>query len=337
MYDLRDFEVIYLKLYVLFIMKRLKILLTILVVIVVCVFFWWQNGLQPVNTQDRTQETFVVKPGTGLRDIASNLKQAGLIRDPIVFFLEVKKLGLDGRIQAGNFRLSPSMSTDSIIKDMTHGTLDVWVTIPEGKRAEEVDAIFKDKLTSYNDSWLPALKAHEGYLFPDTYSFPKDADITAVINVMTNNFQQKYEVAKEQATTNLSEQDAVILASILEREGKSGQDMKEVASVLENRLSIGMPLQVDASIQYALGYQQGEQTWWKKALTADDLKIVSPYNTYTNPGLPPTPISNPGLEALEAVLNPAKTNYLYYVSDKNGTLHFATTLDQQNTNIRKYE
>lgn len=318
-------------------MKRLKILLTILIVIIIGIFIWWQNGLQSVNAKDSAKETFVVKPGTGLRDIASNLKQAGLIRDPIVFFLEVKKLGLDGTIQAGDFRLSPSMPADEIIKTMTHGTLDVWITVPEGKRAEEVAAILKEKMANYDNSWLPALKAHEGYLFPDTYSFSKDADLTTVVNTMTDNFNKKYAIAKAGATTTLSENDAVILASILEREGKSGQDMRKVASVLENRLSIGMPLQVDASIQYALGYEPAEQSWWKKALTTTDLKTDSPYNTYTNPGLPPTPISNPGLEALEAVLNPANTNYLYYISDKNGTLHFATTLDQQNANIRKYE
>lgn len=318
-------------------MKRLKILLTILIVIIIGIFIWWQNGLQSVNAKDSAKETFVVKPGTGLRDIASNLKQAGLIRDPIVFFLEVKKLGLDGTIQAGDFRLSPSMPADEIIKTMTHGTLDVWITVPEGKRAEEVAAILKEKMANYDNSWLPALKAHEGYLFPDTYSFSKDADLTTVVSTMTDNFNKKYAIAKAGATTTLSENDAVILASILEREGKSGQDMRKVASVLENRLSIGMPLQVDASIQYALGYEPAEQSWWKKALTTTDLKTDSPYNTYTNPGLPPTPISNPGLEALEAVLNPANTNYLYYISDKNGTLHFATTLDQQNANIRKYE
>jgi UPF0755 protein len=316
--------------------KRLQIGILFLLILIFGIFIWWQNGIAAVNTQDKSTQSFVVDKGAGLRTIASNLKSDGLIRDPIVFFLEVKKLNLDGTIQAGDFHLSPSMTADEIIKTMTHGTEDIWVTIPEGKRSEEITAILKATMPTYSPDWGTTLKAHEGYLFPDTYLFPHDADINTIISIMTANFDKKYALAKAQQTNSMDEQDAVILASILEREGRSGQDMKNIASVLENRLNIGMALQVDATIQYALGFQPIENSWWKKSLTADDIQINSPYNTYQNPGLPPTPISNPGLESLEAVLNPAKTNYLYYISDKNGTLHFAETLEQHNANIRKY-
>lgn len=318
------------------IMKRIQVIAILLIIVIAGIFFWWQNGLEAVNPLDKSQKDFVVSKGAGLRVIANNLKEQGLIRDPIVFFLEVKKLGLDGTIQAGDFRLSPSMTAESIIKAMTHGTEDIWVTIPEGKRAEEIADILKNSMPNYTDDWVTVLKAHEGYLFPDTYLFPKDADINQIIAIMTDNFNKKYAIAKAQETTPFSQSDAVILASILEREGRSGNDMKKVASVLENRLSIGMALQVDASVQYALGYQPTEKTWWKKDLTEEDLKIDSPYNTYINPGLPPSPISNPGLESLEAVLNPAQTNYLYYISDGKGTLHFAATLNQHNANIARY-
>lgn len=317
-------------------MKRLKVFILLIVICIGGIFLWWQNGLQAVNPLDKSQKMFVVPKGAGLRTIANDLKSQGLIRDPIVFFLEVKKLGVDGTIQAGDFKLSPSMSADEVIKTMTHGTEDIWVTIPEGKRSEEVAEILKKTMPNYNDSWIAPLQAKEGYLFPDTYLFPRNADINTIISIMNDNFNKKYAIAKTQETTPITESDAVILASILEREGRSGQDMRNIASVLENRYSIGMALQVDATIQYALGYQPTEQTWWKKSLTTADLHIDSPYNTYLNPGLPPTPISNPGLESLEAALNPANTNYLYYISDKNGTLHFAATLDQHNANIRKY-
>lgn len=317
-------------------MKKLKILLIFIMLIIVGIFFWYQNGLQPVDKNNTSQQLFVVSQGSGLRAIASDLKQANLIKDPTVFFLEVKKLGLDGDIQAGDFRLSPSMTTDEIIKTMTHGTLDVWVTIPEGLRAEEVAAILQKKLPTYNSSWTATLKAHEGYLFPDTYLFPNDANINTVVQIMTNNFDKKWAIAKSQQTNSLSENDAVILASIVQREAITPHDMQYVASTLENRLAIGMALGSDVTVEYVLGYQPDTKTWWKQNLTAADLSVNSPYNTRLNAGLPPAPISSPGLTALEAVMNPPKSNYLYYVSDKNGVLHFAQTLQEHNANVARY-
>lgn len=318
-------------------MKRIIVFLSLLIVVVLGIFLWYQNGLMPVNSQDKSQKFFIVTTGEGLRAIGNSLKKANLIRDPIVFFLEVKKLGLDSKIQAGNYRLSSSMGIDQLIKSMIHGTVDIWVTIPEGDRAEEIAAIFQTKLPTYSSTWLPYLKAREGYLFPDTYLFPKDADINTVITIMTNNFNKKYQLAALNQTASLSQSDVVILASLVQREGKSQDDMGKIASVLENRLNIGMPLQVDATVQYVLGFQPLENSWWKKAVSLNDLQIISAYNTYKNPGLVPTPISNPGAVALSAVLNPPKTNYLYYISDKKGILHFAQTLDQQNINEAKYD
>ncbi len=318
-------------------MKRVQIFFILLIAVFVGVFIWYQNGLQPANAFDKAEKFFVVPQGAGLRAIANSLKNEHLIRDPIVFFLEVKKLGLDGNIQAGDFRLSPSQNADGIIKTMTHGTLDIWVTIPEGDRAEEVAAILKNKLPSYSPTWIDALKQHEGYLFPDTYLFPRDASIDTIITIMTNNFGQKYAEAKSQQTNTMSESDVVILASIIQREAITPHDMQYVASTLENRLAIGMALGSDVTVEYVLGYQPTEKSWWKKDLTADDLVIDSPYNTRLNAGLPPAPISNPGLVALEAVMNPPKSDYLYYVSDKNGVLHFAVTLQQHNANVAKYD
>lgn len=318
-------------------MKRLQVLLLFIVVIIAAIFIWWQNGLAAVNPLDKSEKLFVVPKGAGLRTVAYSLKNEELIRDPIVFFLEVKKLNLDGTIQAGDFRLSPSMSTDSIIKTMTHGgAQDIWVTIPEGDRAEEVAAILKDSLPNYSPDWVTALKPHEGYLFPDTYLFPRDANIDTVIAIMTSNFDKKYAEAKRHQTNNLSEKETVNLASIVQREAITPHDMQYVASTLENRLDIGMALGSDVTLEYVLGYQPTEKTWWKKDLNVDDLALQSPYNTRLSAGLPPTPISNPGLVALEAVLNPPQSNYLYYLSDSKGVLHFAVTLDQHNANIKKY-
>ena len=129
--------------------------------------------------------------------------------------------------------------------------------------------------------------------------------------------------------------EGVILASIGEREGK-GADRQIIAGILYNRLRDNHPLQADATLQYALGYQSEERNWWKKTLYNEDKEIVSPYNTYRNTGLPPTPISNPGLESFKAAANPTPTDYYYYLHDKEGGVHFAKTLEEHNTNIQEF-
>ena len=317
-------------------MKRLTAVLIILAVFAIIGIFWWENGLLAVNSADKTSKIFIIHNGEGVREIANNLKEQNLIRDPIVFFLLTKEQGLDKQIQAGDFKLSPSMNANEIANSLTHGTLDIWVTVPEGLRAEEIAAILKAKLPGYNNSWNQILDANEGYLFPDTYLFPRDADINTVLSLFKENFQKKYDSVKNTKTTVLSDAQTIIIASIIEREAAFPGDRPLVASVFINRLNLGMPLGSDPTVQYALGYQADGKTWWKKDLTVNDLAINSPYNTRLNAGLPPTAISNPGLSAIEAALNPAKTNYLYFFADKQGHLHFATTLEGHQANIQKY-
>ncbi|HEV2339605.1 MAG TPA: endolytic transglycosylase MltG [Patescibacteria group bacterium] len=318
-------------------MKKLFSLFAVLVVFALSFFLWWQREQTAVNRASTKQQTFVITSGAGLKEIAANLQQAGFIHSALVFEVFVKFSSLDGKIQAGNFQLSQNMSMQQIAYILTHGTADIWVTIPEGLRTEEIATIFQEKLSSYSPSWLASLHGHEGYLFPDTYSFPKDTSVDNVISMMTKNFDEKYATAKQQQTVNISENNAVILASIVQREAISQHDMQYVASALENRLALNMALASDVTLEYALGYQTDEKTWWKKELTVNDLQLNTPYNTRLNAGLPPTPISNPGLVALEAVLNPPKSDYLYYVSDKQGILHFAKTLNQHNANVARYE
>lgn len=317
-------------------MKRLMTLIGVIAVFAIIGFFWWKNGLSAADSSNKNQVIFVIQKGQGVREIANKLKNEGLIKDPIVFFLLIKKLGLDGKIQAGDFRLSPSMNSNDIAQALTHGTLDIWVTIPEGKRADEIADLLSQKIPTYEKSWRNVLVKNEGYLFPDTYLIPKDADIDLIISLMGGNFEKKFAQISLANKNNLTKNQIVILASLIEREAKLPQDRPLVASVLLNRLEISMPLQVDATVQYALGYQEDERSWWKKALTKEDLSIKSPYNTYLNPGLPPAAIANPGLEVLKAVTNPANTNYLYYISDKSGRNHYAKTLEEHNQNIKKY-
>ena len=317
-------------------MKRIWVLLGIVLVFVIIGIFWWQNGLLPVNSNDKQPKIFVVKTGEGIREIANNLKQNGLIRDPIVFFLLVRQNGFDKQIQAGDFRLNPSMNANQVAENLTHGILDIWVTVPEGLRADEIADILKQKIPSYNQTWRKDLEQNEGYLFPDTYLIPRDADIKLVLSLFKNNFDKKYASIENQKTTNLTKDQTIIVASMVEREAKTASERPMVASVIINRLNLGMKLDIDATIQYALGYQQGTKTWWKKDLTADDLAINSPYNTRLNAGLPPTPISNPGILSIQAALRPANTDYLYYMTDAKGVTHFATTIKQHNANIQKY-
>lgn len=315
-------------------MKKLTVLFAILLLGFLGIFIWWSNGQGPADPLDKSSKIFVVNKGEGIREIGNRLKNEDLIKDPVVFFLYVKQHGLDNKIQAGDFRLSRNMDLQKVTQALTHGTLDIWITIPEGKRADEVADILKEKMPGYDESWRSELRLQEGYLFPDTYLFPREATVQNIISIMTNTFEKKY--AQITTNTNLTKKEIVTLASLVEREAKLDADRPLVASVILNRVNQDMPLQIDATVQYVLGYQPSEHSWWKNELTSDDLKIKSPYNTYLVVGLPPGPISNPGFAALSAAAYPAKTNYLYYISDKYGHNHYEQTLDQHNADVQKY-
>ncbi len=313
-------------------MKRLIAIITLFIILVVGGIIWWENGLLPANPKDTTRNIFVIEKGSGLKEIANKLETQGFIKNRIVFFLYTRFGKFEGKIQAGDFRLSPSMDVKEIAENLTHGTLDIWVTIPEGKRSDEIADILQEKIPSFKPSWRIALRANEGYLFPDTYLIPKDAIIDQIINIMRNNFYAKIQ------SVNLPSNDPritkiTIMASLIEREALRDDEKPIIASVITNRLDAGMSLDIDATLQYIKGKSSGQ--WWSVP-TIEDKKINSEYNTYINVGLPPAPIANPGLEAIKAALNPQKTNYYYYIHDPKGNVHFAKTLEEHNANIRKY-
>lgn len=289
-----------------------------------------------MNKSDKTTKIFVINKGESLTSVVNNLSKEGLIRNRLVFFLIVKKLGIEKTIQAGDFRLSPSLNAYQIAENLTHGTLDVWVTLIEGTRKEEMAQVIGKELDIPEVEFIQ--EAKEGYMFPDTYLFPKDATATSVVQILENNFNKKFgpELQQKGKEKDLSATETIILASLVEREARLSNDRPLVASVILNRFKQGIKLDIDATVQYALGYQSQEKSWWKKVLSLDDLKIDSPYNTYKNKGLPPAPICNPGLAAIEAVVNAPETDYLYYLSDKTGKMHYAATLEEHNGNIRKY-
>lgn len=315
-------------------MKLFRLLVLLIVIFCLGVGIWYKVETSPVDKTGTTKQLFVVDQGSGVKAIAKKLAQAHLIKSSLAFYLKVKQLGIENKIQAGDFQLSPSQSSTEIAKSLTKGAQDIWITIPEGKRAEEVAHILKNNLPGYEPDWEAKLKTEEGYLFPDTYQVHKNATIDQIISLLTSEFEQKYALVTNK--TNLSRANIVILASLIEREAQKDEDRPLISSVLHNRLDLGMPLQVDATIQYALGYDYNGKTWWKRDLTLDDLKYSSPFNTYLNVGLPPSPIASPGVKALEAAADPANTNYLYYITDKNGMNHYAKSLTEHNANIKKY-
>lgn len=312
-------------------MRRLTLLFVGTIFLVLLGLFWWSNNLKPVNPRDNSEKMFVITPGSGSRQISRDLKREGLIRDENVFFFFLRQSGFEKKIQAGDFRLSPSMSAATIAKTLTESSIDAWVTIPEGKRAEEIAEILSEKIASYDPSWEDELIKNEGTLFPDTYLVPRDSSIETIINLLTNTFEQKYSTVKN--NTSYSKRDIIIIASMIEREAKHDEDRPIISSVIHNRLEIGMALQIDATIQYAKGYKG---KWWAPVTLSEYKSVNSLYNTYLHPDLPPGPIANPGLEALKAAADPASTDYLYYITDQNGINRYAKTLDQHEANKAKY-
>jgi len=316
-------------------MKKLIIVAILLIVVIFGSVIWWKKGISASDPNNKNSIIFVVKPGDGVREISNRLKKQGLIKSPIVFFLLVKQLGIDKKIEAGDFRLSPSMTAQEIAENLTHGTLDIWITVPEGKRATEIAEILKEKIPSSDPSWLNILKSHEGYLFPDTYLIPKDANIEMITNQMRGNFDKKY-AGINTSNSGLTKKQIVILASLIEREAITDAEKPIISGILVNRLNAGIALQVDATIQYAKGQNLSNKKWWEPVSIEEYKSVISNYNTYLHPGLPPGPISNPGLEALRAAASPADTDYLYYIHDKDQKIRYAKTLSEHNNNIEKY-
>lgn len=316
-------------------MNKLIIVIVFLVIVLSGSALWWKNGISSVNSTDKNSIIFVVEKGDGVREISNRLRSKGLIKSSVVFFLLVKQLGLDKEIEAGDFRLSPSMNAAEIAENLTHGTLDIWITIPEGKRATEIAEILQAKIATYNSTWKKTLVLNEGYLFPDTYLIPKDADIEMIVRQMKGIFDQKFAVINTN-NSRLTKSQIVTLASLIEREAITDNEKPIIAGILINRLNAGIALQVDATIQYAKGQNAVNKKWWEPVTLEEYRSVISNYNTYLIPGLPPGPISNPGLEALRAAANPTNTDYLFYLHDKDRQIRYAKTLQEHNANIENY-
>lgn len=312
--------------------------------ILVISFFWYRQALRPVDPETATSQVFVIPKGQSIDKVGKRLQEAKLIHSAAIFKIYVTGKGLATKIQAGDFRLNPSMSLPQIAENLTSGTLDIWVTLLEGWRREEMATKLAEEFaargaTFDSAGFLQATDGLEGYLFPDTYLIPPTASGSAVASQLKNTFSKKVDFSGNQS--GLSDEQVLVLASILEREVHTKKDRPIIAGILIKRLQNKWPLQVDAAIQYLLGTrtcrnQSTQCNWWPQNITKQDLKINSPYNTYAQPGLPPTPITNPGLASIEAALNSQASEYWFYISDLEGAIHYAKTLEEHNANIAKY-
>ncbi len=315
--------------------KLLSIFVLLCAVGAISLSVWYKINTSPVDPNNSTKKTFVVYAGDNGAVIAKRLLAANLIKNETAFYIQSYLLKLNKNLLAGTFRISPSLTSAQIIQLLTTGgSKDIWVRIPEGSRVEEVAKIVQTSLGYDPQDFKNA--ATEGKIFPDSYKVPDFFEINDFLSLVNNNYQQKIAKAKENTNSTLSDNDTIILASLLEREGKTLPDKKIIAGILLNRVNANMPLQVDATAQYARDSRPpAPDKYWKPA-TKDDLQINSPFNTYKQLGLPAGPICSPSLNSLLAAYNPTPSDYLYYIHAPDGTPYYARTLEEHNRNIEKY-
>lgn len=307
--------------------------------------YYQQQIYIPVDAGSHEIIEFVVTTGESGSQVGRRLRELGLIRSDLWFRLYLRLNQVQGAfLQAGSYQLSASMSLAQILEEFSHGTFDLQLTFIEGWRREEYAAYLGSKFDQdFAQKFLVQAKDHGGYLFPDTYLVQKDVTPSDLIVLLTKTFEQKIDANLKQGfeKQSLSLEQAVVLASIVEREAKLLADRPQVAGILIKRFLAGWPLEADATVQYAkanltCSLTNLECDWWPKDLGEEDLKIDSPYNTRLHPGLPPAPIAYPGLTALKAVSEPEDTPDWYYLSDQQGNIHYAKTLEEHQQNIQTY-
>jgi UPF0755 protein len=331
------------------------------------------EALETPASVDSRPVRFVVEPGTPARAIGKNLVEAGLITDDLLFEAYVRLNGLTSRLEAGTFVLAPSMTMLEIVEALQHArAASVSVTIPEGWRLEQVaDYLVQadlfgeesDSAARYREQALegdltdldpgkypflqerPAGMSLEGYLFPATYELPAEGATAAdllrrQLDAFAARVVPAYEAALEAGTTELSLYEVLTIASIVEREAVVASERPAIAGVYLNRLAIGMRLEADPTVQYAMGYQPQSGQWWKTPVFLEEYSgVISPYNTYLNEGIPPGPIASPGLSSIQAVLEPEEHDYIYFVATPDGTGRhiFARTWEEHVENVRRYQ
>jgi UPF0755 protein len=328
--------------------KTIKIVLFVAVVIPLLLSAWLSFEFYFAPKTSPKEIFFVVDKGQGVHDIAQSLKEKGIIKNRQSFHLGYKIYYSSKSLKAGEYMFNLPISPKDILKILTDG--DVYLhslTIPEGLTRKEIArhleslnfadeeeflaASSKTKIISSLDKEATNL---EGYLFPETYHFPKGTSPEKIISTLVSQFKEVFSKGwqKRASEIKMTLREVVVLASLIEKETYLHDEKKLVSAVFHNRLKIRMKLDCDPTIIYVLK----EEGTFKGRLLKKDLKLQSPYNTYRNRGLPPGPICSPGRESLEAALYPAQEKYLYFVSKKDGSHHFSTNFKDHQNAVRRY-
>ena len=281
--------------------------------------------------------TVAVEQGDTLSSVAGKLEEAGVIGSSLLFELKARYDGWDKEIKPGEYQFRPGEGREEILQTLSSGdSISAFtITIPEGLTLEQTARVVEEesgvpagefeaaaKKTDYDYAFLddPDIESTEGFLFPKKYEFEGEKSAEQIVDRLLEQYlvekrELDFEAAKKRF--NLTEYELVTVASLVEKESANPEERSLIAGVIYNRIRSGMPLQIDATVQYVLGKP-------KEDLSLDDLEVESPYNTYKNRGLPPGPITNPSRESIRAALEPAETNYLYYVLEADGKEHFFT-------------
>jgi len=318
--------------------------------------YWYYNFALNRPSQTSKEVTFEIKKGDLVSDIADNLYDAGAINSKLLFNFYAVSNKLDRNIQAGLYTIPAGTSIKKLVEQLQHGTLDNSITFLEGWRIEEFarKASLEFPNIDYNE-FISYAKDLEGYLFPDTYIFNSNITAKEMVDHLRGVFDEKTrDLLSDEylSKAGLTAEEAVIFASIVEREAANNDDRAIVAGILIKRWKEGMKLEADATTQYVVANKDNTcntQTlacsgkedfkiidWWKRDLTLTDLNVDNPYNTRKNLGIPPKPISSISISALKAVVNHVTSDYYFYINDESGATHFATTLEEHNANVSKY-
>lgn len=317
-------------------------------------FWYWGRQIESSHGTKKEAVVFIVKPGAGATAVAEQLAAEGIIADKLSFLYYLMRAKLQDKIQSGNYELSGLMTIPEIAERLVEGKVippGVKITFPEGftaqMMAERLTAAglpgedFLDIVRKPFPKWqerfafltsLPAGGTFEGFLFPDTYIFPKEATAELIVNELLKTFEKKAWplFATYQGKTSLTPYQSLILASILEEEGKNFAERKIISDIFLKRLAISQPLQSDATVNYVLGTS-------KMQPTLQDTATDSLYNTYKYPGLPPGPIANPGVESLTAALDPTPNEYYYFLNNlTTGETVFSKTFEEHVANREKH-
>lgn len=313
-------------------------------VIVAAAGLWFRDAVYGDRSLPNAATVYVVPRGATVAEVAGGMQRAGILAHPIAFRLLARLRGEESAVQSGQFRFPAHQTSDEILRRLTTGQADaLWVTFPEGFTAREMgarlagraltDATAFDRYAQHTQIVVDGTRTRslEGFLFPSTYLVPVGASPARIAGLLTDQFFRELppDAAAKARKLGLTVPQVITLASLIEREAQADDERALMAGVYYNRLRAGMPLEVDATIEYVFPEHHD-------VITRRDLQIDSPYNTYLHTGLPPTPIANPGKASIDAAFAPVKSDYLYYVYKGNGHHAFAKTLEEHNANVARY-